>query len=54
MKNYIKFNNSNSSLIKNNLYYAFVHVHGWYSNLVNLLTIEDKLNVMRIMCKLGS
>ena len=35
-------------IIKNNLYYAFVHVHGWYSNLVNLLTIEDKLNVMRI------
>ena len=35
-------------MIKNDLYYAFVHVHGWYSNLVNLLTIEDKLNVMRI------
>ena len=29
-------------IIKNNLYYAFVHVHGWYSSLVNLLTIEDK------------
>ena len=41
-------------IIKNNLYYAFVHVHGWYSNVVNLLTIEDKLKVMRIMCKLGS
>ena len=37
----------------NNLY-AFVDVHGWYYNLVNLPTIEDKLNVMRIMCKLGS
>ena len=34
--------------------YAFVNVHGWYYNLVNLLPIEDKLNVMRIMCKLGS
>ena len=39
---------------KNNLYYAFVDVHGWYYNLVNLLAVEDKLNVMRIMCKLGS
>ena len=36
----------------NNLY-AFVNVHGWYYNLVNLLTIEDKLDVMRIMFKLG-
>ena len=34
--------------------YAFVNVHGWYYNLVNLLPIEDKLNVMKIMCKLGS
>ena len=34
--------------------YAFVNVHGWYYNLVNLLTIEDKLDVMRIMFKLGS
>ena len=41
-------------IIKDNLYYAFVHVCGWYSNVVNLLTIEEKLNVMRIMCKLGS
>ena len=32
----------------NNLY-AFVNVHGWYYNLVNLLPIEDKLDVMRIM-----
>ena len=39
--------------IMNNLY-AFVNVHGWYYNLVNLLPIEDKLNVMKIMCKLGS
>ena len=37
----------------NNLY-AFVNVHGWYYNLVSLLTTEDKLNVMRIMCKLAS
>ena len=34
--------------------YAFVNVHGWYYNLVNLLPIEDKLDVMTIMCKLGS
>ena len=39
--------------IMNNLY-AFVNVHGWYCNLVNLPTIEDKLDVMRIMFKLGS
>ena len=47
--------------ITNNLY-AFVNVHGYmymvcqctYYSLVNLLPIEDKLNVMRNMCKLGS
>ena len=40
--------------IMNNLY-AFVNVHGWYYNLVNLLPVDsDKLNVMRIMCKPGS
>ena len=39
--------------IMNNLY-AFFNVHGWYYNLVNLLPIQDKLNVTRIMCKLGS
>ena len=39
--------------IMNNLY-AFVNVHGWYYNLVNLLPVEDKLNVMKIMWKLGS
>ena len=37
----------------NNLY-AFVNVHGRYYNLVNLLPVEDKLNVMRIVCKPGS
>ena len=36
----------------NNLY-AFFNVHGWYYNLVDLLPIEDKLNVTRIMCKLA-
>ena len=34
--------------------YAFVNVHGWYYNLVNLLPIEDKLNVMKFMWNLGS
>ena len=47
-------NNNNNSNKDKNLYYAFVDVHGWYYNQVNLLTIEDKLNVMRIMGKLGS
>ena len=47
-------NNNNNNNKEKNLYYAFVDVHGWYYNQVNLLTIEDKLNVMRIMGKLGS
>ena len=46
--------NNNNKKKKKNLYYAFVDVHGWYYNQVNLLTIEDKLNVMRIMGNLGS
>ena len=47
-------NNNNNNNKEKNLYYAFVDVHGWYYNQVNLLTIEDKLNVMRIMGNLGS
>ena len=52
----MKFHEKSKTILKrivNNLY-AFVNVHGWYYNLVNLLPIEDKLDVMTIMWKLGS
>ena len=41
-----KYNNNNNinnddDDNNNNLYYAFVDVHSWYYNLVDLLTIEN-------------
>lgn len=40
-----KYNNNNINNddddSNSNLYYAFVGVHGWYYNIVDLLTIEN-------------
>ena len=53
-----KYNNNNINNDdddnNNNLYYAFVDVHSLYYNLVDLLTIENFLIIIELMCKLGS